>query len=115
MSTESNQHTAEVENESHIHPANRTSHHTRKLDEENSSPNAALASPIHTGRQQPASATGGAPRDWRFWAILSALCITSLLTAIESTVTSTALPTIVRDLGSQEQYVWFANALFLTR
>ena len=109
MGSVSNHDAADVELESQIHPNNSTSPHVRKSDEE-SSPVPVSAPQSHT-----ASATGGAPRDWRFWAILSALCITSLLTAIESTVTSTALPTIVRDLGSQEQYVWFANALFLTR
>lgn len=36
--------------------------------------------------------------NWRFVIILTSLAITSLLTAIESTVTSTALPIISADL-----------------
>jgi hypothetical protein len=52
---------------------------------------------------------------WKFWIIFIALAIASLLTAIESTVTSTALPTISRDLDAGEVYVWFVNAFFLTR
>jgi hypothetical protein len=52
--------------------------------------------------------------DWRFWAIFGGLAFTSLLTAIEATVTSTALPTIARALNAQESYVWFVNAFFLT-
>jgi hypothetical protein len=64
----------------------------------------------------PKNAPGdGFPKDWRFWVIFAALGFTSLLTAIESTVTSTALPTIARDLNAQETYVWFVNSFFLTR
>jgi hypothetical protein len=52
---------------------------------------------------------------WRFWMIILSLCFTSLLTAIEATVTATALPSIARELDSRELYVWFVNALFLSR
>ncbi|KAJ6785630.1 hypothetical protein PWT90_00503 [Aphanocladium album] len=51
---------------------------------------------------------------WRFWAIFLALGLTSLLSAIEGTVTSTALPTISGDLHAGSKYVWFVNAYFLT-
>ncbi|KAI1460039.1 MFS general substrate transporter [Annulohypoxylon moriforme] len=44
-------------------------------------------------------------RGWRFWGALS---------AIESTVTSTALPFIVHELDAGGLYVWFVNAYFLT-
>lgn len=53
--------------------------------------------------------------NWRFWAIFSALSVTSLLAAVESTVTSTALPVISAKLQTGELYVWFVNAYFLTR
>ena len=52
---------------------------------------------------------------WRFWAIFPALCVTTLLAAVETTVTSTALPTITQDLNAGELYVWFVNAYLLTR
>lgn len=52
---------------------------------------------------------------WRFWVIFTALSVTSLLTAVESTVTSTALPTISRELNAGEAYIWFVNAFFLSR
>lgn len=52
---------------------------------------------------------------WRFWMIILSLCFTSLLTAIEATVTATALPSIARELDFRELYVWFVNALFLSR
>jgi hypothetical protein len=47
--------------------------------------------------------------NWRFVIILTSLAIASLLTAIESTVTSTALPTISADLNAGEAYIWFVK------
>ncbi|KAL7907579.1 major facilitator superfamily domain-containing protein [Trichoderma velutinum] len=44
-------------------------------------------------------------RGWRFWAVFPAICVTSLLAAVESTVTSTALPYIVHQLNAGEVYV----------
>ncbi|KAI1100051.1 MFS general substrate transporter [Jackrogersella minutella] len=55
------------------------------------------------------SSNGG----WRFWAIFLALAITSLLAAVESTVTSTAMPSIAAALDAGELYVWFVNAYTL--
>ena len=48
-----------------------------------------------------------------FWAIIFALCAAGLLTALETTVASTALPTIVDDLGGADLYVWIVNGFFL--
>ncbi|PQE08163.1 major Facilitator Superfamily protein [Rutstroemia sp. NJR-2017a BVV2] len=48
-----------------------------------------------------------------FWAIIFALCAAGLLTALEATITSTALPTIVDDLGGADLYVWIVNGFFL--
>ncbi|KAI0162088.1 MFS general substrate transporter [Xylariaceae sp. FL1272] len=56
----------------------------------------------------------GNGRGWRFWVIMVALGITSLSAAVESTVTSTALPLIAEALDAGELYVWFANAYTLT-
>ncbi|GFF96212.1 uncharacterized MFS-type transporter C1399.02 [Aspergillus udagawae] len=52
--------------------------------------------------------------DLRFWLVFVALCVTSLLAALEGTVTSTALPTIVADLHIGDNYPWVSNAYFLT-
>ncbi|KAL9130698.1 MAG: hypothetical protein Q9217_001177 [Psora testacea] len=49
-------------------------------------------------------------RGWRFWAIFLALCVTSLLAAVEATVTSTALPTIVHDLDIGDEFLRFSTA-----
>jgi hypothetical protein len=66
---------------------------------------------VANGSETPSSA----PRDHRFWCIIVALCITSLLASLENTVVVTALPTIVADLSIGSSYVWIANAFFLTR
>lgn len=86
---------------------NQTGSATENLDQ----PQATYTKKPHSN----ANSTEHLNRDWRFWTIIASLCITSLLTAIESTVTSTALPTISKTLGSREEYVWFVNAIFLSR
>ncbi|KAB8260407.1 MFS general substrate transporter [Aspergillus pseudonomiae] len=53
-------------------------------------------------------------KGWRFWAIYISLCVSILLAAVESTVTSTALPFISDELRAGEDYVWFVNSFFLT-
>jgi len=50
----------------------------------------------------------------RFWAILVVLSLISLVTALEATVTSTVLPSIVADLDGGDDYIWISNAYFLT-
>ncbi|GAB1313477.1 hypothetical protein MFIFM68171_03687 [Madurella fahalii] len=55
---------------------------------------------------------------WRFWAILVALSFTSVLAGLEIGCIATAMPTMVKELGSgggsETIYVWVANAYFLT-
>jgi hypothetical protein len=53
-------------------------------------------------------------RDWRFWMVFAAISITGLLSAIEATIISTALPTIVHNLNVGNNYAWIANSYFLT-
>ncbi|KAI9683048.1 MAG: hypothetical protein M1822_006241 [Bathelium mastoideum] len=53
-------------------------------------------------------------RGWQFWTIFPGLCLTSVLTALDSTILSTALPTIVGELHSASSYVWTINAYTLT-
>lgn len=53
-------------------------------------------------------------KGWRFWAIFPPLVIATLLMALESTVTATALPKITEELESGENYVWFMNGYLLT-
>jgi hypothetical protein len=49
-----------------------------------------------------------------FWAIVSSLCVAGLMTALEATITSTALPTIIEALGGADSYIWVVNIFFLT-
>lgn len=49
------------------------------------------------------------------WSIIVALCVTSVLSSLEGTIVSTALPTIVSRLGGQEVYILAVNPYFLTR
>ncbi|TPR06557.1 Amidase family protein [Aspergillus niger] len=62
-------------------------------------------------QEEPPTKTKYGPR---IWAIMVALCVTNLLVALEGTVISTALPTIVEDLGGGEAYVWASTGYFLT-
>jgi len=77
----------------------------------NSEP-ATAKSPLPAG--DAAEATTSTPKGWRFWVIFPTLMLVSLLVAVESTVTSTALPFIVHEIQAGELYVWFVNAYFLT-
>ncbi|KAI5918480.1 multidrug resistance protein fnx1 [Camillea tinctor] len=50
----------------------------------------------------------------RFWAIMATLSITSILSALENTVVTTALPFITEQLDLGDNYVWVTNVFFLT-
>ena len=53
--------------------------------------------------------------DWKVWVIFSGLAVSALLSALEGSVISTALPTIAADLDLGGNYVWVINIYFLTR
>ena len=52
---------------------------------------------------------------WNVWLIFAGLAVSALLSALEGSVISTALPTIAADLGLGGNYVWVINIYFLTR
>lgn len=54
-------------------------------------------------------------RGLSFWAIITALCVMSILTALENTAVTTSLPVIVQELNMGENYIWVTNVFFLTR
>lgn len=68
--------------------------------------------------RQPAAKGSDAPaavkHTWRFWVLLFSLAVANLLTAIEGTIITNTLPTIVAELGGGSLYPWIANAYFLT-
>jgi hypothetical protein len=49
-----------------------------------------------------------------FWAIFAGLVLTALISALDGSVISTALPTIIHDLEAGNNYVWIINVYFLT-
>ncbi|OQE20319.1 hypothetical protein PENSTE_c013G01089 [Penicillium steckii] len=53
-------------------------------------------------------------KDLRFWLIFLAIGMTTFLAALDTSIISTALPTIASDLGSEELYVWVVNTYLLT-
>lgn len=54
-------------------------------------------------------------RTWRFWAIIAALTITGLMSAIEGTIITSALPTITNAMGGGDSYIWVPNAYLLAQ
>lgn len=54
-------------------------------------------------------------KSFRFFAIIAALALSGLLTSLEATITSTALPTITADLGGADLYIWVVNGFYLTQ
>lgn len=57
---------------------------------------------------------GGEPRSFAFWMVFVSLCLASFLAALDVTVITTALPTITRDIGGEDKYVWIANCYVIT-
>ncbi|KAI1776997.1 putative multidrug resistance protein fnx1 [Hypoxylon cercidicola] len=53
-------------------------------------------------------------RGWRFWAIMTSMALASVLAGLDATAVSTALPSIIHDLGTSQGYVWIANSYLLT-
>lgn len=72
------------------------------------------ASPEALAQQAVLTLPQPASRGWRFWAVFIPMCVATLLVAVETTVTSTALPSIVADLSSGDLYVWIMNGYLLT-
>lgn len=46
----------------------------------------------------------------RFWITICALCLLAFICALDATIITTPLPTIVEDIGGEAQYVWIANS-----
>ncbi|KAK1975223.1 major facilitator superfamily transporter [Colletotrichum cereale] len=59
------------------------------------------------------AAAATAAKGLRFWAIVAALAASKLMLALETTIVSTALPTIVHTLGMGSSYVWVSNGAAL--
>ncbi|KAG8666639.1 COP9 signalosome complex subunit 1 [Fusarium poae] len=66
-------------------------------------------------KQPSASPPGAAPskKGARFWLIFVAIALTTFLAALDTSIISTALPTIAADLGSDSLYVWIIDSYLL--
>ncbi|RYO87963.1 hypothetical protein DL766_008792 [Monosporascus sp. MC13-8B] len=47
---------------------------------------------------------------WRIWVIFLVLALLSFLAAVDSSIITTSLSTITREIGGSSQYVWIANS-----
>ncbi|KAF1996336.1 MFS general substrate transporter [Amniculicola lignicola CBS 123094] len=52
-------------------------------------------------------------RSWRFWGVFVALCLLSFISALDVSIVATALPTITKEVGGEEHYIWIANCFVL--
>jgi hypothetical protein len=50
-----------------------------------------------------------------FWLAFAGLCFTGLISALDGSIVSTALPSIIETLNGGDDYVWVVNVYFLTR
>lgn len=50
---------------------------------------------------------------WQFWLVFASMCVVSFSSALDSTIITTALPTVNNQIGGQGQYVWIANSFVL--
>ncbi|KAI0630968.1 iron permease [Trametes polyzona] len=68
-----------------------------------------------TTATEPASKSAPPRQDkgWRFWIIFVALCVSLFLTALDLASVSTALPSIIHDLGGTDSFVWVSSAYTL--
>ncbi|PYH87350.1 MFS general substrate transporter [Aspergillus ellipticus CBS 707.79] len=53
-------------------------------------------------------------KTWRFWAVFPALCMTTFLAALDTSILSTALPTIALDIHAGDLYRWITNSYILS-
>ncbi|KAI9376098.1 major facilitator superfamily domain-containing protein [Aspergillus egyptiacus] len=70
--------------------------------------------PRGNGERSPAPRPPPPKKTWRFWAVFPALCVTTFLAALDTSILSTALPTIALDLQAGELYMWITNAYILS-
>ncbi|KAI0595289.1 putative multidrug resistance protein fnx1 [Biscogniauxia sp. FL1348] len=58
--------------------------------------------------------TASQGRGLRFWAIMTSMAVSSLLAGLDATAVSTAMPSMIEDLGTSQGFMWIANAYLLT-
>ncbi|KAL7944984.1 MFS general substrate transporter [Trichoderma barbatum] len=51
---------------------------------------------------------------WRLRCVFIVLCSLSFISAVDATIVTTSLPTITRDIGGSQEYVWIVNSFLFT-
>ncbi|MCJ1434194.1 hypothetical protein MMC27_003561 [Xylographa pallens] len=111
-----------ITTDAHNSPTGEQYHQNHKSDDEtpvNTSPPSMGEAAVDNGDGELDGQDAGAftdknhMRTWRFYAILTSLSVTGLLTTIEGTIITNALPTITAALGGGNSFLWIANAYFL--
>lgn len=64
--------------------------------------------------QTEAAGDGGVTHSFGFWMVFVSLSLASFLAALDVIVITTALPTITREIGGQDKYVWISNCYVIT-
>ncbi|KAH8819909.1 general substrate transporter [Xylogone sp. PMI_703] len=81
--------------------------------EEAKDPSTAEGSTTPASDKAPAASKSTAQGSFRFWAIVASLAFTALCSSLEGTIITSALPSITRDLGGGNSFIWVPNAYFL--
>ncbi|KAI0400038.1 major facilitator superfamily domain-containing protein [Xylaria palmicola] len=87
---------------------------TKSKDNQSSSSAAQHEQPGDDPDDSPQPTAGTSEGTLGFWAIMVGLWLAAIVSALDGSVVSTALPTIVREIGLGANYVWAANIYFLT-
>ncbi|KAI0107210.1 MFS general substrate transporter [Nemania sp. FL0031] len=73
------------------------------------------SSALDTNQSEPSGDDDtGAQHTLAFWLVFVSLCLASFLSALDVTVLTTALPTVTREIGGEDKYVWIANTYVIT-
>ncbi|KAL4781012.1 major facilitator superfamily domain-containing protein [Aspergillus varians] len=86
----------------------------KKTQAENDEPQGNANNPQESPPPQTQPSPASNKKTWRFWAVFPALCMTTFLAALDTSILSTALPTIANDLHAGELYTWISNAYILS-
>lgn len=69
--------------------------------------------PASSVEQKPPADGGNNPQPFHFWMIIFSLCLLAFISALDVMIITTALPTIIADVGGSTQYVWIANSFVI--
>jgi MFS family permease len=62
---------------------------------------------------EPPSTPEKRPKTFRFWGTFVGLCLLAFISALDVAIITTALPTIIEEIGGAKQYIWIANSFVL--